>query len=109
VVEESEDSPRSQPTVRQIPQRGQKRVQPIPVLGRGHPMVPGVGLLPEHQTGVGGDRARRCEGRTTPTPSLRCWSSWCRGSSRPCADPARRATCRRRAPRGGSSTLKSAA
>jgi hypothetical protein len=57
----------------------------------------------------GGDRARRCEGKTTPAPSLRCWSSSCRGCSRPCADPARRATCRWRAPRGGSSTPTSAA
>jgi hypothetical protein len=54
VVEEGEDGPRSQPTACQIPQHGQKRVQPIPVLGRGHPVVLGVGLLPEHQTGVGG-------------------------------------------------------
>jgi hypothetical protein len=25
------------------------------VLSRGHPVTPGVGLLPEHQTGVGGE------------------------------------------------------
>jgi hypothetical protein len=25
------------------------------MLGRGHPVAPGVGLLPEHQTGVGGE------------------------------------------------------
>jgi hypothetical protein len=54
VVEEGEDGPRGPPAARQIPQRGQKRVQPIPVLGRGHPVAPGVGPLPEHQTGVGG-------------------------------------------------------
>jgi hypothetical protein len=54
VVEEGKDGPRGQPAARQIPQRGQRRVQPIPVLGRGHPMAPGVGPLPEHQTGVGG-------------------------------------------------------
>jgi hypothetical protein len=24
------------------------------MLGRGHPIAPGVGLLPEHQTNVGG-------------------------------------------------------
>jgi hypothetical protein len=54
VVEGGENGPRSQPAARQIPQRGQKRVQSIPMLGRGHPMVPGVGLLPEHQAGVGG-------------------------------------------------------
>jgi hypothetical protein len=46
--------PRSQPTARQIPQRGQKRVQLIPVLGRGHPVMLGGGPLPEHQAGVRG-------------------------------------------------------
>jgi hypothetical protein len=54
VVEEGKDGPRGQPAARQIPQCGQERIQPIPVLGRGHSVVPGVGLLPEHQTGVGG-------------------------------------------------------
>jgi hypothetical protein len=54
VVEEGEDGRRGQPTRRQAPQRDQERVQPPPMLDRGHPMAPGVGLLPEHQTGVGG-------------------------------------------------------
>jgi hypothetical protein len=54
VVEEGEDSPRGQPAARQVPQRGQKRVQPPLMLDRRHPVAPGVGLLPEHQTGVGG-------------------------------------------------------
>jgi hypothetical protein len=55
VVEVGEDDLRSQPTARQIPQRGQKRVKPIPVLGRGHPVMPGGGSLPEHQAGVRGE------------------------------------------------------
>jgi hypothetical protein len=32
-MEVSEDGLRSQPAARQVPQRGQKRVQPLPVLG----------------------------------------------------------------------------
>jgi hypothetical protein len=79
------------------------------MLDRGHPVAPGVGLHPEHQTGVGGDRARRCEDRTTLAPNRRCWSSWYKGCSRPCTAPAKRATCRRRAPSGGSSAPSSAA
>jgi hypothetical protein len=54
VVEEGEDARRGQPARRQVLQRGQERVQPPPMLDRGHPMAPGVGLLSEHQTGVGG-------------------------------------------------------
>jgi hypothetical protein len=54
VVEEGEDARRGQPARRQVPQGGQERAQPPPMLGRGHPIAPGVGLLPEHQTGVGG-------------------------------------------------------
>jgi hypothetical protein len=54
VVEVGEDTPRSQPAVRQLLQSGHKRVQPRLVLGRGHPVVPGGGPLPEHLAGVGG-------------------------------------------------------
>jgi hypothetical protein len=35
-------------------QRGHERVQPRLVRGRGHPVVPGGGPLPEHLAGVGG-------------------------------------------------------
>jgi hypothetical protein len=54
VVEAREDNFRSQPAARQIPQCVQERVQPLLVLGRRHPVVPGGGPLPEHQAGVGG-------------------------------------------------------
>jgi hypothetical protein len=54
VVEVGEDNFRSQPAARQTPQRGQERVQPRLVLGRGHPVVLGGGPLPEHQASVGG-------------------------------------------------------
>jgi hypothetical protein len=54
VVEMGEDYFRGQPAARQVPQRLQERFQPPPVLGRRHPVVPGVGPLPEHQAGVGG-------------------------------------------------------
>jgi hypothetical protein len=54
MVEVGEDDFRSQPAARQIPQRGQEQVQPRLVLGRGDPVVPGGGPLPEHQAGVGG-------------------------------------------------------
>jgi hypothetical protein len=54
VVDLCEDDFRGQPAARQIPQRGEERVQPPLVLERGHPVVPGVGPLPEHQAGVGG-------------------------------------------------------
>jgi hypothetical protein len=54
VVEEGEDGPRGQPAAHQVPQRGQKRVQPISMLDRGHPVALGVGPLSEHQTSVGG-------------------------------------------------------
>jgi hypothetical protein len=40
MVEMGEDDFRGQPAARQIPQRGQERVQPRLVLGRGHPVVP---------------------------------------------------------------------
>jgi hypothetical protein len=43
VMEVGEDDFRSQPAARQIPQRGQERIQPRLVLGRGHPVVPGGG------------------------------------------------------------------
>jgi hypothetical protein len=54
MVEMGEDDFRNQPTARQIPQRGQERVQPRLLLGRRHPVVPGGGPLSEHQAGVGG-------------------------------------------------------
>jgi hypothetical protein len=54
VVEVGENNLRSQPAARQVPQRSQERVQPRLVLGRGHPVVPGGGPLPEHLAGVGG-------------------------------------------------------
>jgi hypothetical protein len=47
-MEVGEDDFRGQPAARQISQRGQERVQPLLVLGRGHPVVPGGGPLPEH-------------------------------------------------------------
>jgi hypothetical protein len=80
------------------------------VLGRGHPVVPGGGLLPEHLAGVGGEGwARRCGGRTTPAPSPSCWWSSCRGCTPPYARSALRAPSRQRAPRGESSAPTSAA
>jgi hypothetical protein len=54
VVEVGEDSPRGQPAVRQVLQRGHERVQPLLVRGRRHPVVPGDGLLPQHFVDVGG-------------------------------------------------------
>jgi hypothetical protein len=47
-VELCEDAPRGQPAASQVPQRREERVQPPLVLERGHPVVPGVGPLPEH-------------------------------------------------------------
>jgi hypothetical protein len=44
MVEVSEDEFRSQPTTRQIPQRGQERVQPRLVLVRRHPWYQEAGL-----------------------------------------------------------------
>jgi hypothetical protein len=55
VMEIREDAPRGQPVVRQGLQHGQELIQPRLVRRRGHPMVPGVGLLHQHLAGVGGE------------------------------------------------------
>jgi hypothetical protein len=54
VVEVGENDFRSQPAARQVPQRGQERIQPPLVLGRRHPVLPGGWPLPEHQASVRG-------------------------------------------------------
>jgi hypothetical protein len=38
-------------------------------------MMSGVSLLLQHLADVRGGRCRRCENKTTPTPTLRCWMS----------------------------------
>jgi hypothetical protein len=100
VVEVREDRSRPQPGVRQVLQCGQERIQPRLVRGGGHAVVLGVSLLHQHLAGVGGGRRHRCGGRTTPTPTLSCWRSSCRGCKTPCMSPAERSTGHRRVPRG---------
>jgi hypothetical protein len=52
-----EDRSRPQPSVRQVLQCGQERIQPRLVRGGGHAVMSGVGLLHQHLAGVGGSPA----------------------------------------------------
>jgi hypothetical protein len=60
--------------------------------------MPSIGVCLQHLAGVGGGQRRRCEGRTTPSPTPRCCSSSCSGGTTPSATPIPRTSGLRRAP-----------